>query len=61
LRQIGTSRQDRGQAHVRRWSDDLMPLGVEDLCTGPRLSRRRTATRSSRRRRTGRSRSSSSR
>ena len=47
-----------GQAHVKRWIDDLMPLVTDDsdplgvrTCarTGCRSTRRRTATRSSRR------------
>ena len=54
-----------GQAHVKRWIDDLMPLvsddsdplGVEDPLTSFRSSMHHMATRSSRRRKTTRSRS----
>jgi hypothetical protein len=58
-----------GQAHVRRWIDDLMPLvsgdsdplGVEDLCTHRlRLDEAQAPTRCFRGRRTARSRSCSS-
>ena len=59
-----------GQANVRRWVDDLMPLvtgdddplGVETLRDAPRAARRRrrAPTRCSRRRRTARSRCCSS-
>ena len=54
-----------GQAHVKRWIDDIMPLLTDDsIPWGPSSSRPtrspwrrpRTATRSSRRRKTGRSR-----
>jgi len=56
-----------GQANVRRWIDDLLPLvsrddnplGVEDLASHRLSSRRRTPTRSSRRSRTVQSRSCS--
>ena len=57
-----------GQANVKRWIDDLLPLvsddddplGTEHLATHRLpLDRRRTPTRSSRRSRTARSRSSS--
>ena len=50
-----------GQANVKRWVDDIMPLltdddplGVDDFATPPRCrsTRRRTPTRSSRRSRT---------
>ena len=55
-----------GQAHVRRWTDDILPLvtqdddplGTEDFATHQvRSSRRRRRTRSSSARRTAQSRS----